>query len=117
MKLILRTMLAALILSGMPSLAHAQDSERPAKIDKQTHVVTLDESVPFGYIYHMDISAMDFPSKEKAKEFFRPFNTELVSFNVHFDEKKVNIVLDVRSQPTWGAADWNKYFAGLTPKK
>jgi hypothetical protein len=89
-------------------------NDRPAKLDKQTKIISLDETVPFGYSYYLDIENMNFASRAEAKQYFRPYNTPFVTFSVHFEEQIVNIELQLREKGDWEIKDWNTYLATLT---
>ena len=110
--------LIALMLLCLPILnsVHAQ-TDRPAKMDQTSKIISLDEDVAFGHIYYLDIKNMNFPSRVDAKKYFRPLNTPFVSFTVHFEEKTVNIELALRAKNEWGVKDWNTYLSTITAAK
>ena len=112
------SILIALMLLCFPILnsVHAQ-TDRPARMDQTSKAISLDENIAFGHIYYLDIKNMDFPSRVDAKKYFRPFNTPFVSFTVHFEEKVVNIELDLRAKNDWTIKDWNTYLSTITAKK
>lgn len=87
-----------------------------ARYDKTAKVLSLDENATFSYLFQLDISTMGFASKEKADEFFSNWNTDLVSFRVHFDKKTAEVQLSTRMKPDWTAKDWNRYLFQL-PKQ
>ncbi|HAD14070.1 MAG TPA: hypothetical protein DCF33_16730 [Saprospirales bacterium] len=99
------------------SLLVSQDlnaqSTSKARYNSATKVLSLDEGAPFGYQYHLDISAMGFASKEKADLFFSGLTTELVSFQINFEKKDAAVLLNILSKPDWKAQEWNTYLATL----
>ena len=99
----------------LPETVHAQTAQK-AKYDPTTKVISLDEKVAFGYLFQLDLSPMKFPSQAAAEEFFSNWTTELVSFQVNFEKRSANVILNTRSQPTWLAKEWNAYLAKL-PKQ
>ncbi|GJM34830.1 MAG: hypothetical protein DHS20C18_38310 [Saprospiraceae bacterium] len=114
MKLVRSVLLTILLVGGLLGLTQAQaQSDHPASIDPTTKVIKLDESVPFGYLYQLDIKNMNFASKAKAEAFFADLKAELVTFTVNFDKKMVDISLNLRAEPRWAAKGWNAYFAKL----
>ncbi|MBL7807461.1 MAG: hypothetical protein JNN28_06600 [Saprospiraceae bacterium] len=94
---------------------NAQSTSK-ARYNNATKVLSIDESAPFGYMYHLDISSMGFTSKEKADWFFSSLTTELVSYQINFDKKEAKVLLNLRVKPEWKAKEWNTYLAGL-PKQ
>ena len=109
--------LAATFLLGMViSIPGNAQNDRPAIIDPESKVVSLDEDVPYGYIYYLDLGENNFSTEKEAKDFFRKYNTELASFSVHFAEKQVHITLQLRQRPDWTINDWNQYLAENTPE-
>lgn len=110
-------LLVLLLLLGLASAVKVNaQTERLAKFDKATNVISLDEKVPFGDMYQLNFKDMNFASKEKAEAFFSAYTSNLVSFSINFDKRMADMILDLRAQPKWGPQDWNKYLAGL-PKK
>ncbi len=111
----IRYVLPTLLLTiGFMSMTNANaQTDHPATIDPTSKVIKLDEDVPFGYLYELDISNMNFASEAKANTFFEELNAELATFTVHFADKKVDIALKLRAEPKWGAKEWNEYFAKL----
>lgn len=87
-----------------------------AKLDKTTHLISLDESKPVGYLYQVNFSDMNFASKDKADAFFGPLNTDLVTFQVDFDKRIASLFLNTRGKSDWTVKDWNAYLADLTKK-
>ncbi|MBN8678210.1 MAG: hypothetical protein J0M29_08290 [Chitinophagales bacterium] len=109
--------LAVSSIALMICLLSSQDlnaqSLSKARYNNATKVLSIDESAPFGYLYHLDISTMGFTSKDKADWFFSNLTTELVSYQINFDKKEAKILLNLRVKPDWKAKEWNTYLAGL----
>jgi len=61
----------------------------------------------------LDISTIDFASKEMATEQFTKKNSPLVTFNVDYATKQVTIQIELRAKPDWTLEDWNKYLETL----
>jgi|GEM_PF-1962991 len=113
-KALILAFIAFLGFAGITNL-NAQAISK-AKYDKTTKVLSLDETAAFGYIFQLDITPLGFVSKEKADEFFSNLTTELVSFQVNFEKRTANVMLNLRSKPIWKAKDWNTYLGSL-PKQ
>ena len=107
-------LLVCLAFLGFNSL-QAQTVSK-AKYDKTAKVLSLDETSAFGYLFQLDIAPMGFASKDKADDFFSNWTTELVSFQVNFEKKTANVMLNLRSKSEWKAKEWNTYLAQL-PKQ
>ena len=107
-------LLVCLAFLGFNSL-QAQTVSK-AKYDKTAKVLSLDETAAFGYLFQLDIAPMGFASKDKADDFFSNWTTELVSFQVNFEKKTANVMLNLRSKSEWKAKEWNTYLAQL-PKQ
>ena len=105
--------LTALIVCS--SLAYAQ-SERVATLDKQSQVISVDESIPFGYMYQLDISDYDFSSKAATTEYFKKITTDLVSYKIDHENQEVEVILNVRKKPNWQVKDWNNYLKSINDK-
>ena len=112
---VLKSAVLALFLMAGASVATAQ-TDRMASMDQSSKVIAIDETLPFGYMYQLDISDCKFADKGSAEEFFGDISTDLVSYVVHYDKQTVDIVLNVRKQPHWEAAEWNKYLKSLEKK-
>ncbi len=109
--------LFALVLFGMAGAFQTKAQNAfTAKLDNTTHVISLDENTPVGYLYQVNFTDMNFASKEKAEAFFGPLNTDLVTFLVDFDKRTANLFLSTRNKPDWTVKDWNAYLADLTKK-
>ncbi len=113
MKSIRYFFLTILLTGGLMSHQAQAQSDHPATIDPATKIIKLDESVPFGYLYELDIANMNFATQAKAEAFFAGLKAELATFTVNFDKKVVAIALNLRAEPKWSAKDWNAYFAKL----
>ncbi len=112
-----KTLLLFFFILGFAGAARLNAQTAPkATYDKATKVLSLDEKAPFAYLFELDIKPWKFASKEKADEFFSNWTTELVSFQVHFDKQKADVLLKTRMNPSWGAKEWNAYLAQL-PKQ
>lgn len=110
-------LLVLLLLLGFAGAVHLNAQAVPkASYDKTAKMLTLDEKAPFSYLFELDIKSWKFASKEKADEFFSNWTTELVSFQVHFDKQKADVLLKTRMNPGWGAKEWNAYLSQL-PKQ
>lgn len=106
------------IILVIVSLSNANgQSNRSAYLDARSKVLSLDKNAPLGHIYSLDLSKETFGSEKEAKHFFRKYNSALISCAVHFDEKRVNIRLDLRSRPKWEVADWNALLASTARNK
>ncbi len=88
----------------------AQDSGK-ASIDAETKVISLDAEADLNYHYTIDISAAGFSSEPEAEVFFESLADKMVSFNVTAEENTVEVIINMRSQPDWGVAEWNEYLA------
>lgn len=106
-------MLVLFFVTGSISLS--AQSSRPATFDKGTKVVTLDTSVPFGYTYEIDISALGLGDKAMVESYFEKLETDLVTYEVKSD-KQVQIQLNLRQHPDWSVGEWNKYLKSLAQK-
>lgn len=96
-----------LFLLGSGSLS--AQTKINAKFNKQNQSITLDEDAPFGYQYHIDISTANFSSKEEAKAFFKPFNSDLFDVVVFFEKNIATVILNSRAKPNWTAKEWNAH--------
>lgn len=105
-------LLFLLLCMGLSASLWAQDGGT-ATIDAETKVMTLDTETALDYHYQMDISDAGFASQPEAEAFFKGLATKLVSFNVDAEANKVEIVLNLRSQPNWDVAGWNEYLTSL----
>lgn len=112
-----KNLLVILLLFGFAGAMHlnAQTAAK-ATYNKTTKVLSLDEKSAFSYLFELDIRPMNFESKAKADEFFSNMTTDLVSFQVHFEQRKADVLLKTRMNPGWGAKEWNNYLAQL-PKQ
>lgn len=113
-KTILVALIAFMALPTLPAL-RAQTVSK-ARFDKVSKLITLDETAPFGYLYQLDITPMGFTTKDKAETFFSNWTTELVSFQVNFEKKTANVMLNLRLKPEFQVKDWNEVLAKL-PKQ
>ena len=104
------TLIVVFVLFG--GLIMAQ-STRPASFDQQTKVVAIDESVPFGYQYLIDISEFKFDSIKDADEYFDKLETQLVTYEA-LSASRIEIQLNLRLRPDWDVGDWNKYLRSLS---
>jgi hypothetical protein len=105
--------LVVVMMTGFTSLS--AQSTRPATFDAQTKVVTLDESVPFGYMYEIDVSSLSINTQKEVDSYFDKLETDLVTY-VAKSARQVQIQLNMRQQPAWTATDWNKYLKSLEQK-
>ncbi len=113
-KTVLLVLIAFLGFSALNRISAQTVSK--AKFDKKTKTISLDEKASFGYIYELDITPMGLASKAQAEEFFSNWTTELVSFQVNFDKKTANVMLNLRVKPDFQVKDWNTVLANL-PKQ
>lgn len=90
-------------------------STRPATFDTNTKVVSIDETVPFGYMYEIDVTSLDLDTQKEVDSYFDKLETDLVTYKAQ-SVKQVQIQLNLRQQPEWSAADWNKYLKSLEKK-
>ena len=90
------TLIVVFVLFG--GLIMAQ-STRPASFDQQTKVVAIDESVPFGYQYLIDISEFKFDSIKDADEYFDKLETQLVTYEA-LSASRIEIQLNLRLRHT-----------------
>jgi hypothetical protein len=96
---------------GLANLASGQ-SDRPASFDQQTKTLAIDENVPFGHVYDLNIASLNLGDTAEVRNYFDKLENDLVSFKVK-SATVVQVQLNLRKHPRWTAHDWNKYLATL----
>ena len=108
------------LLVMMPQLTIAQSENRSDKFDATVDanmLVVLDDSAPVKSVYTADISNMSFKDEASAKKAFNHVSSNLVSYEVNWDDQTVAIfVHNDRLKEDRSIQDWNKYFFNKTQR-
>ena len=98
-----------LILLAIALGSGALQAQTIATAQMADGVVLLDENAPLTFQYQLDMQDMTFENEQEALDFFTQYNTQRASFLVYFEEKRVEIHIELRMEPTWTISDWNAY--------
>ena len=78
--------------------------------------ITIDPQTPLSPVYDLDFSANDWtPSQAQQAANRLDEKSELISIQVNYTEKKLEITLDLSNPSTngWNVAEWNTHLATI----
>lgn len=78
----------------------------------ENYCITLDSDMAVYDQYAIDVSGLDFDTKDEAQKVFDGISSNLVSFRLDAPSRTATMILhtDRTGQTAWTKADWIDYF-------